>query len=291
MFTGILAATDFSADGELALERALHLAPATASGTVTALHVVEAGPLSVLRSLLGEPGEAERLARDGATQRLHASLSALSALAAQSGAKVRPEVRVGRLLPEVLDAAAGDDLLVVGARGHHALRRSLGGSTPARLARAGRQAVLVVRRPVAGPYSKVLAALDLSDAAARILAAARWVAGQGIQAVHALDFTLGVAMAHAGVKRDAIEWHRQRALAEARLALVQKVAAAGFGDEVESVVHEGYPTSVLMAQIEASDADLLVLGKQGGSALDALFLGSVSNHLLAEAPCDVLIVP
>lgn len=288
MFTGILAATDFSADGDLALARAMHLAPATAGGTVTALHVVEAGPLSVLRSLFGEPGAAERLATDAATQRLQA---ALAGLAVPAGATVHGQVRTGRLIAELLDAAADGDLLVVGARGHHALRRSLGGSTPARLARAGRQAVLVVRRPVAGPYARALAALDLSDAAPRILAAARWASAGSVLAMHAVDFALGVAMAHAGVERDAIEWHRQRALADARMALVQRIADAGLGDAVPGVVAEGYPTAVLMAQIEASGADLLVLGKQGGSALDELFLGSVSSHLLAEAPCDVLIVP
>ncbi|MDZ3822734.1 MAG: universal stress protein [Pseudoxanthomonas sp.] len=288
MFTGILAATDFSEDGGLALERAVHLAPATSTAVVTAVHVVEAGPLTVLRSLFGEPGAAERVALASATLRLQ---EALAALAPPAGVVLRPQVRTGRLLPELHDVAGADDLLVVGARGQHDLRRGFGGSTPARLARAGRQAVLVVRNAVAGPYRQVLAALDLSASTPRVLGAARWASGGSVQAVHAVEFSLGVAMAHAGVERAAIEWQRQRALADARLALVQQVAEAGHGDATDSVVVEGYPTAALLGQVEASGCDLLVLGKHGATLADELFLGSVSRHLLAEAPCDVLVVP
>lgn len=288
MFTGILAATDFSADAALALERAVHLAPATATAVVTAVHVVEAGPLTVLRSLFGEPGQAERIALASATRRLQ---EAVAALAPPAGVALRPQVRAGRLLPELQDIAGVDDLMVVGARGQHDLRRGFGGSTPARLARAGRQAVLVVRTPVAGPYRRVLAALDLSAATPRVLAAARWASGGPVQAVHAVEFSLGVAMAHAGVEPAAIEWQRQRALADARLSLVQQVAEAGHGEDTGSVVVEGYPTGALLGQVEASGCDLLVMGKHGASVADELFLGSVSRHLLAEAPCDVLVVP
>lgn len=287
MFTALVAATDFSADADLALARALRLAPATASGTVTALHVVEAGPLQVLRSLVGEPGAADRLAREDAGRRLAA---ALAQLAEPGAAAVRAELRSGRLVEELLDAAGPGDLLVVGARGHHGLHRSLLGSTAGRLARAGR-AVLVVRRPATAPYRQVLAAVDFSPATAQVLGAARWAGGGPVLAVHAVEFPLGLAMAQAGIGQEAIERHRRRTLDEAATALAAAVAASGEAGHVACDVVEGYPVTALAGRLGSSGADLLVVGRRGASRTDELLLGSVSQHLLAEAECDVLVIP
>lgn len=37
------------------------------------------------------------------------------------------------------------------------------------------------------------------------------------------------------------------------------------------------------------DADLIVMGKHGRSALEELLLGSVTEHVLAYSGCDVFI--
>lgn len=57
-----------------------------------------------------------------------------------------------------------------------------------------------------------------------------------------------------------------------------------------SAVH-GPPASVLIEAAAASKADLIVLGRHGGSALDERVLGSVPDNVLHYAPCDVLLVP
>ena len=37
-------------------------------------------------------------------------------------------------------------------------------------------------------------------------------------------------------------------------------------------------------------ADLVVVGHKGGSALSRMLLGSVAQHVVANAPCSVLVV-
>jgi nucleotide-binding universal stress UspA family protein len=53
------------------------------------------------------------------------------------------------------------------------------------------------------------------------------------------------------------------------------------------VVH-GHPAPVLLAA--AAGAELLVLGTRGHGGFAGLLLGSVSEHLVAHAPCAVVVV-
>ncbi len=83
---------------------------------------------------------------------------------------------------------------------------------------------------------------------------------------------------------------------EFRLALTEAVDAAvaalrehAAGVEIESVVVEGQPVSVLTG--EAAGADLLVVGSRGLGGFRELLLGSVSHQCAQHAACPVLIVP
>ena len=83
---------------------------------------------------------------------------------------------------------------------------------------------------------------------------------------------------------------------EIRLALTEAVDAAvaalrdrRAGVEIESVVVEGQPVSVLTG--EAAGADLLVVGSRGLGGFRELLLGSVSHQCAQHAACPVLIVP
>jgi nucleotide-binding universal stress UspA family protein len=53
-------------------------------------------------------------------------------------------------------------------------------------------------------------------------------------------------------------------------------------------VVEGHPVTVLLAA--AAGADLLVLGTRGHGGFAGMLLGSVSEHLVAHAPCAVVVV-
>jgi nucleotide-binding universal stress UspA family protein len=68
-----------------------------------------------------------------------------------------------------------------------------------------------------------------------------------------------------------------------------EVDAAGSGVEVTSLVVQGQPAEVLVA--EAKDADLLVVGSRGLGGFRGLLLGSVGHQVAHHAPCAVVIVP
>ena len=57
------------------------------------------------------------------------------------------------------------------------------------------------------------------------------------------------------------------------------------------LIVQGYPATVLLREIERSGAELVVIGKHGGTMLDERLLGSVTQNLLYHADCNVLLVP
>jgi nucleotide-binding universal stress UspA family protein len=60
--------------------------------------------------------------------------------------------------------------------------------------------------------------------------------------------------------------------------------------EVEAVVREGYPASVIVDEAESRGADLIVIGTRGLSGLKHLLLGSIAERVVQKAPCAVLTV-
>ncbi len=111
-------------------------------------------------------------------------------------------------------------------------------------------------------YKRVLVGTDLSATAKIATETAAALAGR-----------LGsdLVLVHAGATSDALD-----------------TLAAGYG--AKAVAASGPPAEVLMAQAEAQDADLLVVGSVGMSGARRFLLGSVPNKVSHHAPTDVLIV-
>ena len=76
---------------------------------------------------------------------------------------------------------------------------------------------------------------------------------------------------------------------EAHAALVRGRAEAGPLHAVEAILVDGDPLHCLLAEIDRRDATLAVVGSHGFSLAAGFALGSVTTHLLSEAPCSVLI--
>jgi nucleotide-binding universal stress UspA family protein len=51
------------------------------------------------------------------------------------------------------------------------------------------------------------------------------------------------------------------------------------------------PEVVIPELLWETAADIVVAGKYGSSEIVDLFLGSMTKHLLLDAPCDVLVIP
>ena len=62
------------------------------------------------------------------------------------------------------------------------------------------------------------------------------------------------------------------------------------GLQVEEVVREGYPATVIEDEAVRQKADLIVIGTHGLSGLKHLLLGSIAERVVQKAPCPVLTV-
>lgn len=61
--------------------------------------------------------------------------------------------------------------------------------------------------------------------------------------------------------------------------------------DIETVVRKGSPRTELADVLpDEYDIDLLILGATGLNAIERAFVGSVSQYVVRNAPCDVLIV-
>jgi hypothetical protein len=63
------------------------------------------------------------------------------------------------------------------------------------------------------------------------------------------------------------------------------------GVRIERVTLRGNTSRAILEFAESVDADLLVAGSHGRSAISRLIVGSVATHLLRGTPCSILIVP
>jgi nucleotide-binding universal stress UspA family protein len=81
------------------------------------------------------------------------------------------------------------------------------------------------------------------------------------------------------------EGARQMADRGARLA-----AELGFEAESLTVADDVTVAKTLVRLARERDAQAMVVGSQGHSRLEQLFLGSTSRHVLQHAPCPVLVV-
>ncbi|HEX6912569.1 MAG TPA: universal stress protein, partial [Longimicrobium sp.] len=61
--------------------------------------------------------------------------------------------------------------------------------------------------------------------------------------------------------------------------------------EIEACVRSGDAASEIVHEARAWDADLLVLGTHGRRGASRVFLGSVAETVLRNAPCAVLVIP
>ena len=64
------------------------------------------------------------------------------------------------------------------------------------------------------------------------------------------------------------------------------IAQVGFS----SLVFQGRPYEVIIQVAQKKSMDLIVLGAMGKTGLESLLMGSVTERVIAQAPCAVLVV-
>lgn len=61
--------------------------------------------------------------------------------------------------------------------------------------------------------------------------------------------------------------------------------------EVETIVEYGSPRTLMSKTIPNEyDIDLVIVGATGLNAVERMFIGSVSEQIVRQAPCDVIVV-
>jgi len=200
----------------------------------------------------------------------------------------RLEVRVGNPAWELARAVAeyGAGLLVLGGKHHAAPVRWFGGSTVHHAVRTV-DVPLLVTAPSGATFSRVLAAIDLSEAAHPTLRAALEFSALFDATVRVLHVVEPLpSIPDVGIQLDEGEHLR---LAEVGTAEV--VASVSDAAIVDQVVRCGASARAIADEASQWEADLVVVGSHGKGWVDRVLLGSTTERLLSKLPCPVLVIP
>jgi nucleotide-binding universal stress UspA family protein len=132
---------------------------------------------------------------------------------------------------------------------------------------------------------RIVVGFDGSEHARKALERAAELADEGttLAVVSAADVTYPLA-GTVSPTAPADSEARADALAEARSW------TEGRGIEATFIEGHGDPAEVIVQEAEQSGADLIIVGTRGHGTAKRILLGSVSTHVVHNAPCDVLVV-
>lgn len=284
----VLLATDGSTSAQAALVAASRFPwPAAAhASVVVAKHVRSEFQRSILLTALDRTADITALRAARALRRRWPDVEARVANAAPVEGIVAEARRVKA------------DVIVLGWRGHGALRRLLAGSVSRGVARRAPCSVLVVGQS-RREFRRVVIGIDGSPHAARAVDVVATLTPSRVGRVTlmcAVDLmpvpTQGLAPAslRANVKAEVARINEERrTTARTDLARAAKqLSAAGW--KVDQVLTDGAPLRALLATVTKTRADVLVVGARGVTGLRHLLLGSVAEGATHACPVPVLIV-
>jgi nucleotide-binding universal stress UspA family protein len=186
----------------------------------------------------------------------------------------------------LLDAAAGEAMLVVGARGLGGFKGLLVGSVSQHCVHAAVVPTVVVR-DVSEPAraAGVVVGVDGSDHARGVLA---WAVDEARRRAAPLTVVHGYDRP---VTSDLLPLLNPERLAEGARRVLDDALATVDTSGLDLTVTAS-PTGPAGATIDAAgDADLVVVGSRGLGPVRRLLLGSVATQVLHHAPCTVAIIP
>lgn len=285
----ILVATDLSPYARNAAERAAYLSKAQ-QASLDLLYVANPAPFERLKQLVVPDDDLLNRVLDSAGEKIHA-LAAMLFQRYDISAGV--QVASGSVTTEITRVVQDkhSSLLVCGARGQSVARRLLLGSTVQKMLSRMPCPLLVVKPAPRDAYRTVLVPVDFSPVSLRAIALARRITPQAeiiLLHVYEAPFESSVRFAH--IDHDTLTHYRNVIRKDAVTQLAALSKAAGMPDARQIVVH-GDPGWRIAEQEQELECDLIVVGKQGTSALEELLVGSVTKHVLNESQCDVLVSP
>lgn len=285
----ILVATDLSTSARNAAERAAHLSKEQ-QVALDLLYVANPAPFERLKQLVAPGDDLLKRVLDTAGEKIRA-LAAMLFQRHDIAAGV--QVAHGSVTTEITRVVQDkrSDLLVCGAKGQSVARRLLLGSTVQKMLNCMPCPLLVVKQAPRDTYRTLLVAVDFSPSSLRSIELARAVAPQAeIILLHVYEAPFEGSMRFAHIDHDTLTHYRNVVRKDALKQLAALSETAGVADARQIVVH-GDPGWRIAEQEQQLECDLIVVGKQGESALEELLIGSVTKHVLNESQCDVLVSP
>lgn len=288
----IIAATDFSASAQRAVEQAARLAKQW-HAALTIAHVFNDSAWASIKAVY----DLSRWeASDPAASARHKLAAICAELVRDFGVSADAEVLVGRASQKIREFVASRraELLVVGEHGENWLRDAVLGGTALKVLEATHIPVLLVRQPAVGAYRRIVIATDFSATATR---AARLALELFPEArhhlIHAYVVPFEARMRMGGAQEEDIQHYREQEYLKAARNLEAFAVDCDYraAAEFSRLALYGYPASVLFEQAQGMEADLIVIGKHGGGAFEEKLLGSVTQNILYHAGCDVLLSP
>jgi len=274
----------------LAAQSAAALARRTGAA-LDLIHVVHLPPLyshvlSPIQSQLDDRGEVVR--------RILEKLQALASAAEFGGLEVSCHAPVGTPHAALVECCRdnGDDLIVVGAHRRGAVARLLLGRTGERVLRHAPVPVLMVRSAPAEKPRVILAATDFSPgsrgALDEALALARtWEAK--VVMVHVMEPVAHLYGWAADLAGGDVYLAEPKELEPEWQKLLTQIDTSGV--VCEHRTEKGEPALVIPELAKSLNADLVVVGTHGHSALAHVLLGSVAEGVARNCEVSVLTVP
>lgn len=274
MIDTIIAATDLSHRGDIALRRGFAIARALKARLIV---------LSVIDDALPEQiaGEIAATAR-----------KSLAAFAQTHGDGVEYEIRVesgdptGHIIGCVETEKAG--LLIMGPHRDRSFLDLIRETTAQRITRLAQVPVLLASDRDERPYATIVLGADFSpNATAGANLAALLAPAAHILPVHALQVPYRGMLAPRGNTDELVRSFSKEPIEND----AQWRAGSDLPDALaETEIVEGGAASVLTEVARREDAHLIVVGAHGRVGRHRAFLGSVASDLMRNPPCDVLIV-
>ncbi|CUH66871.1 universal stress protein UspE [Thalassovita gelatinovora] len=274
MINTIIAATDLSHRGDLAVRRGFAVARALKARLIVLSIVDDALPLPIIADI---------------TQNAQKSLGAF---AQTLGDGVKYEIRVERGDPTGDIVASvereGADLLVMGPHRDRSFFDLVRETTAQRITRLAKVPVLMAADRDERPYETIVLGADFSpNATAGAGLAAQLAPGARILPVHTIQVPYRGMLAQSGNADELLRSFSKEPIQNDR----QWRDSTDLPDTLaDTVIIEGGAASALADVARREDAHLIVVGAHGRVGQHRAFLGSVASDMMRNPPCDVLIV-
>jgi nucleotide-binding universal stress UspA family protein len=290
----VLYAYDGSASAEQARDLLAHLDLPDDSSIEAVTVLRPRSSLFELGSVPVDPAEADAQLVEDLAAELQTVVRALSG----PGRRVESAVLRGHPGDAVRAEAKriGADLIVMGSRGHGAIRSALLGSVSTEVSSQAHCSVLVARGP---SVSHILLASDgtpTSEPAVEAVATWPIFRGMPVDVVSVSQPISSLVGVGAGAFGSAAWAELEIELADERLATHREAARAATerlraeGMDAHAQVSTGNPAQEIVELAKETGADLIVTGSRRSSAGFPGALGSVARNVIQHAEASVLIV-